>query len=166
MSLAVLPGSAEAPEGLMRNSDRGRPTAPLAEPQGETAGSPRPQRVLHAYGSVLGVCRERRDWIDDNDLVRPARSDPRRRREDEALRAQVPVAASLEGFCFRPPAIVRNSVTALSLRARVGANGRPQSRSEALTGTMGARRPWTAPDDLCVVDALEVERGEDRAGAG
>src|SRR3954451_18707414 len=40
MSLAILPGGAEAPEGLLRNSDRGRPTAPLAEPQGENGRKP------------------------------------------------------------------------------------------------------------------------------
>src|SRR3954468_9910508 len=101
MSPALLRGAAEAPEGLLRNSDRGRATAPLAEPQGETAASPRPPAVLRAYGVGLGVCRERLDWIDDTHLVRPARSEPRRRRENDALRAQVPVAASLEGVCFR-----------------------------------------------------------------
>src|SRR3954449_2887325 len=52
MSPALLPGGAEAPEGLLRNSDRDRPPAPLAEPQGETAASPRPQRYFMRTASV------------------------------------------------------------------------------------------------------------------
>jgi hypothetical protein len=39
---------------------------------------------------TLGVCRERLDWIDDNELVSPAGGDPQRRREYEALRPHVP----------------------------------------------------------------------------
>ena len=38
----------------------------------------------------IGVCRERLDWIDDNELVSPAGADPERRREYEALRPHVP----------------------------------------------------------------------------
>jgi hypothetical protein len=38
---------------------------------------------------TVGVCRELLDWIDDNELVTPAGSDPRRRAEYEALRPHV-----------------------------------------------------------------------------
>ncbi len=39
---------------------------------------------------TIGVCQEILDWIDDNELVSPAGSDPQRRSEYEALRPHVP----------------------------------------------------------------------------
>lgn len=39
---------------------------------------------------TVGVCRERVDWIDDNEQLSTARSDPLRRQEYEALRPRVP----------------------------------------------------------------------------
>jgi hypothetical protein len=39
---------------------------------------------------TVGVCREVLDWIDDNELVSSAGSDPGRRAEYEALRPHVP----------------------------------------------------------------------------
>src|SRR3954447_22545118 len=119
MSPAFLRGAAEAPEGLLRNSDR--TACGTARGNGR---KPETTAVLHAYGVGLGVCRERLDWIDDNHLVRPGRSDPRRRRENDALRAQVPVAASLEGVCFRRTLTRRGVRLALSYHAS-GRRGRP-----------------------------------------
>src|SRR5215207_1593834 len=52
-----------------------------------------------------------------------------------------------EGRGFPPP-------VALSL----------QTRSELWTGTIGARRAWTVSNDLGVVDALEVDRGDAEVG--
>src|SRR4051794_28095332 len=123
MSPAFLRGAAEAPEGLLRNSDR--PACGTARGNGR---KPETTAVLHAYGVGLGVCGERLDWIDDHDLVRPARSDPRRRRENQALRAQVPVAASLEGFCFRRSYVKRSMWRASFLGRGWGGWSRCQMR--------------------------------------
>jgi len=81
MSPALLRGAAEAPEGLLRNSDR--PACGTARGNGR---KPETTAVLHAYGVGLGVSGEPLGWIDDNHLVRPARSDPRRRRETRCVR--------------------------------------------------------------------------------
>lgn len=39
----------------------------------------------------LGVCRGQLEWIDDDEDLSPAREDPRRRSEYEALRPHVPM---------------------------------------------------------------------------
>src|SRR3954468_5145387 len=119
MSPALLRGAAEAPEGLLRHSDR--TACGTARRNGR---KPETTAVLHAYGVGLGVSGEPLGWIDDNHLVRPARSDPRRRRENDALRAQVPVAASLEGVCFRRTALAAACGSRCPIHAS-GRRGRP-----------------------------------------
>jgi hypothetical protein len=59
--------------------------------------APERERCVGGYrvvtpGAVItvGLCRERLDWIDDNEKVSPAGRDPERRREYERLRSQVP----------------------------------------------------------------------------
>ncbi len=59
--------------------------APEREPCGDAYRVVMPDAVI-----TLGVCHERLDWIDDNELLTPAGSDPRRRAEYEALRPLVP----------------------------------------------------------------------------
>lgn len=59
-------------------------------PERETCGDG--YRVVMPDAVItLGVCRERLDWIDDNELLTPAGRDPRRRAEYEALRPLVPL---------------------------------------------------------------------------
>ena len=77
-----------------------------------------------------------------------------------ALTVAAARSLSMSGFRFRLVAMASRTRRGVSLCAISGA-GVDQSRSEVLTGIIGARRAVARSlDDFGVVDALEVDRGD------
>jgi hypothetical protein len=122
MSLALLRGAAEAPEGRLRNSDR---TACGTERE----NGRKPTAVLHVHGggstsAVSGLTGSTTTtWLDQLAVTPDGAG-----KMSRCVR-RVPVAASLEGFCFRVVGAVRGALAALLLSRQDAAAGRRTTRS-------------------------------------